>query len=279
MAAPGGNLRTVGGFPDAARVTLRYTQKNTITSTTGALVSYDFRGNSVFDPDFTGTGAQPAGFDDFALNYNRYRVMGSKISASITTIATGGLTIDVAMFPYNAQVSVATIVDAVAQPYSKYASVGINYPAILQTDMTSAKILGRPHSAVLGSDACQSLCSTNPSDVWFWAFRFATVDSATTSVSYVTFVIDYDVIFFDRDPGDLDTKIARALDMKKTLADRHKSRSLEQKESLREGEDWTLTGECLRDACKCAPAPEKVKVESSPSTLASGKVVVSSRKL
>ena len=42
--------------------------------------------NSLFDPDFTGTGHQPYYFDQFATIYQRYTVIGSKLTATFTPI-------------------------------------------------------------------------------------------------------------------------------------------------------------------------------------------------
>jgi hypothetical protein len=40
----------------------------------GIGVNYTFRLNDVFDPDFSGTGQQPLGLDQYAQMYGRYRV-------------------------------------------------------------------------------------------------------------------------------------------------------------------------------------------------------------
>jgi len=52
-------------------------------------VSYQFRGNSLYDPDYTGVGSQPRwvdtflGANDTSAPYQRYTVLASKISVSI----------------------------------------------------------------------------------------------------------------------------------------------------------------------------------------------------
>jgi len=43
-----------------------------------------FRANSLFDPDYTGTGHQPSSFDLWSGLYNHYVVCGSKITVSFT---------------------------------------------------------------------------------------------------------------------------------------------------------------------------------------------------
>lgn len=65
--------RPAGG--NGQNVTFIYTQKGTITGAAlGAAAFYQFRLNSIFDPDLTGAGTQPVGHDQYALLYEKYRV-------------------------------------------------------------------------------------------------------------------------------------------------------------------------------------------------------------
>lgn len=43
---------------------------------------YIFRANSIFDPDYTGVGHQPLGFDQWMTLYTRYHVIGAKCTAT-----------------------------------------------------------------------------------------------------------------------------------------------------------------------------------------------------
>lgn len=63
-------------FPVRMFVTQRYGQLNTLTAGSAGLFGSEqiFRLNSLFDPDLTGTGHQPYGFDTLASIYNRYKV-------------------------------------------------------------------------------------------------------------------------------------------------------------------------------------------------------------
>lgn len=59
------------------RAVLRYAQEFSVNpSVAGAAVTQQFRVNSLFDPDFTGVGHQPMGFDQLMALYNRYLVYG-----------------------------------------------------------------------------------------------------------------------------------------------------------------------------------------------------------
>lgn len=64
--------------PDRTLVRLTYADQITLSTTSLGYASHFFRLNSVYDPDFTATGHQPTGFDEWAAFYNYYRVMKVK---------------------------------------------------------------------------------------------------------------------------------------------------------------------------------------------------------
>lgn len=57
----------------------------------GAPAYHTFSANSIYDPDVTGTGHQPKGFDELTALFDHYCVLGSKLSA--TYIPTDGETV------------------------------------------------------------------------------------------------------------------------------------------------------------------------------------------
>lgn len=66
-------------MPDRFNTSLIYSDTITIDPAAGALGSHLFRLNSLYDPDFTGIGHQPRGFDQMMAFYQKYRVYGCKI--------------------------------------------------------------------------------------------------------------------------------------------------------------------------------------------------------
>lgn len=69
------------GFPDKISTKLQYSDVVQLQASAGTPGLWQFRMNSLFDPDFTGTGHQPKWFDQLAAVYFRYRVKGAKITA------------------------------------------------------------------------------------------------------------------------------------------------------------------------------------------------------
>jgi len=59
-----------------------------------------FRGNSLFDPDETGFGVQPYGYDQTTAIYSSYMVLASKITVFFTTTAGAIGNVKCFVFPY-----------------------------------------------------------------------------------------------------------------------------------------------------------------------------------
>lgn len=69
--------KKIFGFPNEFYTKLKYNQGN-ISFTTGTNSKFEFRLNSLYDPDYTGTGHQPRFYDQFSAIYGRYQVYGVK---------------------------------------------------------------------------------------------------------------------------------------------------------------------------------------------------------
>lgn len=74
------SLGAPSGMPTMRRGSLRYCENLILTSTLGVLDDKVIRANGMYDPNQTGTGHQPLGFDQWKLLYNHYVVLGSKIT-------------------------------------------------------------------------------------------------------------------------------------------------------------------------------------------------------
>lgn len=68
-------VRNVNVLPSSITTKLKYTDEFTLTpGAAGSVATYLFNLNSLYDPNRTGTGHQPYGFDQLAAWYQRYRV-------------------------------------------------------------------------------------------------------------------------------------------------------------------------------------------------------------
>lgn len=80
--------RYLTGFPKEMKMKHRYVDTVSLDATATTPAIHRFRCNSVFDPDYTGTGHQPLYRDLMVTIYNHYVVTGSKITVKFTNAAT-----------------------------------------------------------------------------------------------------------------------------------------------------------------------------------------------
>lgn len=67
------------GLPQGQYVVLKYSSNINLSDAVTGVDYQLFRGNSIFDPDFTGIGHQPLGYDQWAGFYNQYQVNWARI--------------------------------------------------------------------------------------------------------------------------------------------------------------------------------------------------------
>lgn len=78
------------GFPGTYRTKLKYVDDRQLQLNVGNgyLQTYQYRLNSVYDPDLTGTGGQPTYYDEFTQMYQRSRVIGCHVKFTIVNLHT-----------------------------------------------------------------------------------------------------------------------------------------------------------------------------------------------
>lgn len=66
---------------------LRYSDNFSLTTTSGIVSSYVFAANGLFDPNVTGTGHQPMGFDQMMLSYEHFVVTKAMIQVTFRNVS------------------------------------------------------------------------------------------------------------------------------------------------------------------------------------------------
>lgn len=200
------------GLPDSFMTKLRYTQVFTMSAGIGApYQQYQFRGNSIYDPDLTGGGAQPVWFDNLCSStgpYTSYLVTACKIAcrfnATGDTFAIGNA--DVAVSPSNvtyANTAWADIDDQASYPKTRntqtvrYDNAGSKWIKNYATtkEMFDVKKSG---DLSINQGAFSSAYNTNPVATWYWIIGAQGMDRTSTSMSVnVKVVLTYYVKFFN----------------------------------------------------------------------------------
>lgn len=78
-------------LPAKLKANFRYSDKNQLNIGAAGIISNQvYNACSLFDPNFTGIGSQPRGFDQLMVLYRKYTVIGSKITVHFIPVSTIG---------------------------------------------------------------------------------------------------------------------------------------------------------------------------------------------
>lgn len=184
------------GFPAKLVQTLRYCEN--VTMTTGAtLARQHFSANGLYDPNTSGTGHQPAYFDQMSTFYNHYVVMGSRCKITFapanTSLASGfwiaGLlnddttAISGIAFSTIAEQSTAKVIN-LSTNNSDNNTMVLNYSA--------KKTFGPGY---LDQQNLQGTAAANPTEGQHFDFYAISVDGAATVNIYCHVEIEYIIMW------------------------------------------------------------------------------------
>jgi hypothetical protein len=179
------------------RTVMKYAEN--FTATTGITQDYQFRTNSLFDPDLTFSGHQPLGFDQMATLYNKYRVYSCTYKVRIQMKDTTYTAATVCVVPTNDTTGLANpISTAIEHTGSNYSLTNFGGPPVLLEGLVNNWILnGRTRQQYGDDDTTASLMSTNPSENLILHICMACTDDASTLNLAGVVELVYDVEFFD----------------------------------------------------------------------------------
>jgi hypothetical protein len=196
--------RNVHGIANSTRVKLMYQEVFLTTGINGYLT---LRGNDIFDPQATTSGIsasgnqQPQFVDAWKTMYNKYTVLGSKLTLEI---ANTGANSYASFWDVNPEDQVVTTANPTQSSVARYARWAV-YPAGTSTPskkfgpmvMTTAKINGVSESKVLMDNKYSSDVSNTPADPWYWQIRFSSADFINIASVWAFVHVEFDVVFTD----------------------------------------------------------------------------------
>lgn len=155
------------GFPDRFRIKHAYGTYFIGAPAAGAQSWQSFRGNSVYDPDFSGAGTTAFSYTQASTIYNRYRVLSSRLVVEATNTGTTPLRFTVLAAIVNAPPAASFVPGQrhIAQGIvGTTGTVGWRHTAHART----SAIFGVPESQVLSEDDFAGVVGGNPNNVWYW---------------------------------------------------------------------------------------------------------------
>lgn len=157
-------------FPARTKRVLRYSTSASVNSASGAVATYVFRANDLFDPDFTSTGHQPMGFDQMMSFYNHFCVESSRIVAVFKNQATGtmrcSVRIDADSTPLTVPDQLLEFGGLTTDTLEAKGVYGAN--KTLQLSVNIPKIQGIPASSFMADPSLRGSSAASPSECTYY---------------------------------------------------------------------------------------------------------------
>lgn len=179
------------GFPKKLTMTHRWTQTIGLsTGSSGALNTFVFRANGMFDPSVTGGAHQPYYFTQLSAIYDHFTVIGSKIKITASkTDSSTSIPITCGIMINDDSTVTPTLLGLLEHPSSTWKLLENTNKVTLSNKWSAKKTFG---GSILGNDNLQGTSAADPTEQsTFVFFMDSSVNAIATSV---TFVVEIDYI-------------------------------------------------------------------------------------
>lgn len=179
---------------------LRYCDNLQLNPTTGSLAVHRFCANGIYDPDQSGVGHQPMGHDQWSAFYERYTVIGSKMTATFSNQASGGTANTICGIAITENSSFTPSLTELRErgntAWTYVGSAGSG-DAIKQVSKACSPKRWKGVKNLLTEEDYSGLCTTsNPSEQLHYQVFVAAQDSAIDpAVHDVSIMIEYTVVY------------------------------------------------------------------------------------
>ncbi len=180
---------------------LYYDSRFEMTGAAGILQVHFFRANDVYDPDATGVGHQPIGFDQAMLFWEQFAVFGSKITVNFRSNTADGARVGVFLSP---DTSVPTITQLMENGLVKSDvvcgtnSIGLGFHTFKRIDMSCSNVkyfqMKGKEEYFANPNFIGNVAGSPTEMVYFGVFGFNHITTTTMDVLFDV-ELSYDVRF------------------------------------------------------------------------------------
>ncbi len=177
--------------------TLRYNQQFDLDAGMNPAVAVQVMfANSLFDPDVTGVGHQPRGFDEIMPLYDYYVVVGAKITVKTSPTATSSHLWGIRLKDSSSLETTLTNYLEARNVVSKMIGVSAGPQQVLTYGFSAKKFLGRSHP--MSDSQLKGSASTSPTEgAFFHLFTGSPIAGANPVAQAFDVTIEYRVVFIE----------------------------------------------------------------------------------
>lgn len=183
--------------PFAQRYITKMKYADTVFINSAGPQAYRFRLNGLFDPNFSGIGHQPYGYDTLATIYNRYRVISC--SYTISGVDQSGQYVVICALPANEQVNTLSVAEMLENPKAKFITQAPNASLkMLKGKINIPSLVGRNKSQYMADDRYQAQVGADPSELALLNIYIQRLDGGSNVLNApLQVTLNYTVEWFD----------------------------------------------------------------------------------
>lgn len=166
---------------------------------TDANGQYRFNLNSIYDPNSTGTGHQPYGYDTLSTLYNRYRVISCGWRIQVNWQANqNAQPVLVGAIPANEALTFLSLAELRENPRAKYINQNYGAETIALTGKSYIpSLVGRNKAQYMADDRYQALINSSPNELAILNVVTGPNGLDSPASATIQIVLEYTVEFFD----------------------------------------------------------------------------------
>jgi len=184
----------VTGFPEMLQTRLRYNFfRAYYTATNGGQDVYQYKINSMYDPDMTGSGHQPMYRDQLYAIYKYAVVLGCRYTIEMSTTSITGIICNAQATTYSSTDTDTST--AIERGQTARAWFQLSAPKVLTGYIRMRTLFGLPNDdAVLTDDLFRHDSAADPSQLGYLSIYTQDTELAQSRVS-MNVTLDFDVVF------------------------------------------------------------------------------------
>lgn len=185
------------------RQPFRYVDRISLDPTGIAAATYSFRANSLYDPDFTGVGHQPIGFDQLMPFYEHYTVIAARIKCTFICKSAAATQCAIVGIETNSGSTPTTAINDIYEQGNSSKKIMTCATAGQKVTVTRKLSVGKFLSQkVMQEDANAGTATSNPSELIFFHL-FATNTDGSTDIAAMDVLVELDQIAILHEPKPL----------------------------------------------------------------------------
>lgn len=203
-------------MPKHARAKLIYADTIQLSPGIGSWGVHVFSANGLFDPDITGGGHQPIGFDQFIALYNHYTVVSSRCTVFPSTAVTANVNPSRLLLALTANGTTTSswtgsgddLVESVGM-IQRNRQIHLGRMEMAGYGREPAKLIGRFDPAnffgvaketIVGSALYRGNVGANPTEQAFFEVVATSIAGNTPGTATISVLLEYDVVFTEPKP-------------------------------------------------------------------------------